>query len=49
MSRMKPVRPWIFLTAGVGALVVLVGGYGACKIYHQMHTPVGVLVIDERR
>jgi hypothetical protein len=35
--------------AGLVALpFVIVAGYVAAKAYHQMHTPIGVLVVDER-
>jgi hypothetical protein len=38
-----------FRIAALAALpFLLVGGYIGWKIYHQMHTPIGVLVIEER-
>ena len=41
----KPLRALVVLTG----VVALIGVYVAYKAYHQAHTPIGVLVIDERR
>jgi hypothetical protein len=33
----------------VAAIVIVVGAYVGWKIYHQMHTPLSVIVIERGR
>jgi hypothetical protein len=41
----KPMRAAIV----AGAILCAAGAWLGARIYHQMHTPIGVLVIDERQ